>query len=77
MNTFMGWCSKALRSGWLRGAAAVLVIVVSAIAPAQAAAAAGTDAGPASASMEPALAGLMALAGLAAMWWRLLARSDE
>ena len=77
MNTFMGCCSKAFRSGLLRGVAAALVILMSAAAPTQAATAAGTDGGPATASMEPALAGLLALAALAAMWWRLLARSDE
>ena len=77
MNTFMGCCSKTLRSGWLRGAAAVLGVLVATAAPTQAATAAGTDGGPATASMEPALAGLLALAALAAMWWRLLARSDE
>ena len=68
----MGCSGKALLSGWLRAAAAVYVTLVAA-APAQAAA---PDAG-AAASIEPALAGLMAMAALAAMWWRLLARSDE
>jgi len=73
VNTLMGCCGKALLSGWLRAAAAVYVTLVAAAAPAQAAA---PDAG-AAASIEPALAGLMAMAALAVMWWRLLGRSDE
>ena len=70
----MGCCGKALLSDWLRAAAAVLGVLVAAAAPARAAVA--PDAGSA-ASMEPALAGLMAMAALAVMWWRLLGRSDE
>ena len=74
IDLLMGCSGKALLSGWLRAAAAVLVALVAAAAPAQASVA--PDAGSA-ASTEPALAGLMAMAALAAMWWRLLARSDE
>lgn len=74
-NMLKGCCGKALLSGWWRATAAVVwVALVAAAAPAQADAAAAPDA---AASMEPALAGLLAMAGLAAMWWRLLARSDE
>lgn len=76
-NPSIGGCGKALVSRWLRAAAAASVTLVAAAAPAQAATEGGTDGGLAIASMEPALAGLLAMAALAAMWWRLLARSDE